>query len=217
MRLTVITMTRGDRPVWLAECLNSVLTDMPAETKHLVHVCGGTAFQSDRWHAAANADSEYVAWVDDDDMVLPGALQACMDALDATGKGLAFTSEDQIDHTGRRIRLPQRRYHTHDVAMSPRAVHHLAMVRVSALHPDTLAHAERIGIGIDWLMRAGAALKHGAVQVPMAGYLWRHHGGQESSRKEWDQAYAAAMPALREVTSRWADPISRTIPVWSLT
>lgn len=213
MRLTVITMTRGDRPVWLAECLQSVLHTIPKDARHLVHV-GGHDFQVDRWNAARGTDSEYIAWVDDDDMVLPGALQACMDALDATGAGAAFTAEDQLDANGRRIRLPIRRVNTRDIAMTPQAMHHLSMVRVSALHPDTMAHADRIGIGIDWLMRAGAALTRGAVQVPMTGYLWRRHDAQESSRTAWETAYQQAMPALREVTTLWGGGVGRSIPLW---
>lgn len=216
MRLAVVTLTRNDRPDWLAECMASVQDTLPAGAEHRVVPCMDR-FQEVRWDTTVNSGAEYVAWVDDDDVVLPHALARCLAALEATGAGIAFTHEDEMDARGHRDSRVHRRLTTHDVAMSPRLLHHLAVVRVSAIDPEILAHARAIGIGIDWLMRAGPALQYGAVQVPMVGYLWRRHAHQASGMDSWESRYLAAMPLLREITLRWAGPVRSTIPQWGPT
>jgi len=209
--LAVVTLTRfePERAKWLHECKASV-----RGFEHLV-IDGRMQFQETRWRAAHAA--EYVAWVDDDDRVVGDALQQCVRALDETGAGVAFTHEARIDADGRTITNPHpwRDVTLRDVAMHPQALHHLAVVRASALAPEILEHAQRIGIGIDWLMRACAALCHGAVRVPVIGYEWRQHARAESQSEHWATAYHDAMPALRAVTKKWLKhdaPIRQFLP-----
>ncbi len=212
MKLAVVTLTRGDRTEYLAECLRSVRTSMPEHGVHQVTVCMGD-FQRTRWGTTFNAPAEYVAWVDDDDLVLDGALARCVDALEVSGAGLAFTDEGRMDAAGAVIVPTESRKLTRrDLAMHPRTAHHLCVVRRSCLAPVLLEHAQRVGIGIDWLMRAYAGLVHGAVHVPVVGYLWRGHPGQESKTTAWDRKYLEAMPALRALTRQWMGPLDEPIP-----
>ncbi len=203
------TLTRHDRAAWLAECKASV-----QGVDHII-ADGFLDFQETRWNLAHSA--EFVAWVDDDDRVVGDAIQQCVRALKETGAGVAFTQEARIDESGKRIDTysPWDSVTLRDVAMHPQALHHLAVVRSSALAPEVLEQAQRIGIGIDWLMRAHAALRHGAVQVPMIGYKWRQHDGAESRTDHWRAAYREAMPALRAVTRQWMTydaPIRQFLP-----
>jgi len=206
MSLEVITLTRGTRPEWLRECIRSIdLGD------HLVHTCPDD-FEAGRWETTYGSKAKYVAWVDDDDRVMPGALAKCVEALEATGAAMAFTDEAHIDANGDRLRLSSNRPRSRrDLAMHPRSVHHLSVFRVAALDPIVRTHAKRIGIGTCWLIRAHAGLVHKAVHVPIVGYEWRMHPGQDTKDIDFADAYARAMPALREVTRLWMGPLDAQI------
>lgn len=215
MGLTVVTLTRGDRPQWEAECEASVQRWIPEGGRHAVVFCEPSDFQRMRWNATVTAGTEFVAWVDDDDRVCNDALRLCVQALQETGAGVAFTHEARIDEHGEVTGTFGRPCLLRDVALHPRVLHHLAVIRRECLAPEVLEHAERIGIGIDWLMRAWCALKHGAVQVPVVGYEWRNHPGATSQSAQWAADYAAAIPALREVALSWMSrnaPIPRYLP-----
>lgn len=214
MSLAIVTLTRGQRPAWLLDCARSVRENKPANSVHIVSTCTGD-FQRRRFETTVNNDAKYVAWVDDDDMVVGDALARCVEALETTGVGLAFTREGRMNAEGvpgkpREVRQVTRR----DIAMHPRSAHHLAVVRKSCLAPILLEQAEHIGTGIDWLMRAYAGLIHGAVQVPMVGYLWRAHPGQESSTGDWNARYEQAMPTLRMITKGWMGAMDAPVPLF---
>lgn len=208
MDLTVVTLTRGDRPRLLLECQQSVALWLPAG-RHVIAPCTRD-FQRRRWETTLDPGTEFVAWVDDDDRVCNDALRLCVQALRDTGAGVAFTFEARIDEHGNRLSTTSHERSLRDVAMHPRCLHHLAVIRRECLTPEVYAHAERLGIGIDWLMRAWCALRHGAVQVPVIGYEWRSHPGATSRSPGWTEAYQAAIPALREVTNSW---MTRNAPI----
>jgi hypothetical protein len=83
-----------------------------------------------------------------------------------------------------------------DIGMHPRSAHHLAVFRRDVVPDEVFGVAKREGIGLDWLMRASAAMLGGAVHVPMVGYHWRRHGTQ-FSKVTHAEPYARAIPALR--------------------
>lgn len=182
--------------------LASVREALPTGARHLVVQSDGTAlgWNADLWDACRGADA--VAIVDDDDCVAPGAIAKCLKALEASGAALAFTDEAEIDGAGEFLRYgPRGRRSLMDLAMHPRCVHHLAMFRPSEVPYEARTVADRCGRGLDWLMRAAAGLRGGAVHVPAVGYLWRRHEGQDSALGE--DAYAQALPSLRQVTRSW--------------
>jgi hypothetical protein len=200
--LRVVTVTARPANPWFSEMLSSLAGNMPPGAQHIiVHSSGRTEdWNRDLWDACAGADA--VAVVDDDDRVLPGALARCLAALDAFDVGLAFTDEEEINAAGQLLQHAETRQRSlRDLAMHPRCVHHLAMFRPALVPPEARAVADAQGRGLDWLMRAAAGLLGGAVHVPMVGYQWRRHEGQDSEAKQG--AYAAAMPALRALTRSW--------------
>lgn len=213
MKLAVVTLTRGGAPRWLGECTESVKAALPAYGHHFVHQSDN--FQRDRWESTVDAGAEYVAWVDDDDRVIPGALDRAVRALDETGAGIAFSYECQIGADGAQYPFKAPRQKTRrDVAMHPRSLHHLTVLRASCLDDEVYQHAARLGTGLDWLIRAWCTLKHDAVVVPLIGYEWRQHGGQDTRDPKWAHAFEAAMPEIRRVTKSWMThdaPIHRFI------
>lgn len=209
MDALVATLTQNKRPEWLDEARMSV----PSGFRHCV-VSDGGDFQGARWALAQSA--ECVAWLDDDDRLVSGGLEACIAALTANPHvGVAFTYEARIDESGARFSEDVRPRTYLDVAMHPRELHHLAVVRRGAIDPAVLGHAQRIGCGVDWLMRASAALQYGAVQVPVLGYEWRDHRDTLTRRSADAESYSRAMPLLRGVTRSWMKydaPIRQFLP-----
>lgn len=213
MKLAVITHTRGRRPRWLAECCESVRVALPGCGIHKIIECRED-FQAARWDGYQSAP--YVAVVDDDDRVLPGALQACIDALDETGAGVAFTAERLVDEAGRLLCINDRDgLWLSEIAMHPRVVHHLAVVRRDMLDPVVLREAQRLGCGIDWLVKAFAAMRGGAVKVPVMGYEWRCHPGGLCQEPDEASAFHRQMPEMRRLILSWMTrnaPIGKFIP-----
>lgn len=212
--LAISTVTLNRRPEWLAECVRSVRDQMPVDSVH--NIVDGTDFLPAKWSATQVGD--YFAWVDDDDLVCNDALSLCVRALEQTGAGVAFTYEQQMDAEGRDLGAPDRSVvHLSDVAMHPRMLHHLAVMRSDALSPHVLDLAAEFGLGIDWLCRAWCALKHGAIQVPIVGYRWRQHQHPHHHQlhREEGALYLRAMPALQRVIHTWMKhdaPIGRLLP-----
>jgi hypothetical protein len=215
VKLAVVTLTRGGDAPHLAEATASVQAALPEYGTHFVYRTHH--FQRDRWESTVGLDAEYVAWVDDDDRVLPGAIDSAVRALDATGAAIAFTLERKINAAGEPLPwAPPPHQHTkRDVAMHPRSLHHLTVLRASCVDDEVYQHAARIGVGMDWLIRAWCTLKYGAVVVPQVGYEWRQHAGQDTRNPTWTRTFEAAMPELRRVTRSWMTydaPIDRILP-----
>jgi hypothetical protein len=207
MSLAVITLVHGaTRPDWLLACAESVRERLPDDALHVI-VDGSGDFQRARWETYRSA--ELVACVDHDDLLVGDSLRWCLDALEQSGAGVAFTHEGQIDGEGQPLRVANRALSYRDVAMHPRPLHHLAVIRSACIAPEAWQLAQAFGVGIDWVVRAWVALHHGAVQVPQLGYLWRRHAQQASSL--WAQQFETAIPGLRRELLRWLAS-NRAIP-----
>ncbi len=203
------TLTRLRHKDWFAEAIRSV----PGSVSHVTIQCEGD-FREKRWLGLQLGD--LVGAVDDDDRLRPGAVEACSTALAATGAGIAFTYEAQIDAEGRELPVKHRSYTTRDVAMHPNVLHHFALMRRECLDDEVLDHAKRFHQGsIDWLSKAWVALKHGVVQVPMVGYDWRVHSGGMSRESEELGGVARHMDDIRRLTLSWLKndtPIRQFLP-----
>lgn len=195
LKLAVVTHSRFDRPQLMQQTIESVRAQMPVGGTHFLLECRNREqFESARWQALQLA--EYVAFVDDDDLVIGDSLQLCMQALDENpDAGVAFTNQQLIDLNGQIIEDP-RHYQPDDVLFyrripeMPQLIHHLAMVRTSKVDPHCLSVSQSLGgIGVEWLLKGSAALDHGAVHVPMYGYQWRQHGEAAHSTEWWSSLY----------------------------
>jgi hypothetical protein len=198
MRTTLITLTRGDRSRWFPEMLASVppgvehrLVTVPAESP-------ADQWAEARFLALAGADTPFVGLLDDDDVLLPGAVEQCEQALTATGAALAFTYEAQIDTEGALLSVRNQRVRYGSLRMHPRAAHHFSLLRRETLSEQALEVEYDYGCGFDWWTRAQAAFDprfNGAVQVSMIGYQWRQHAAQQS-RREKERAFYVHSPSI---------------------
>lgn len=84
----------GARPDWLAQAIASTAGE-PANV-HVLH--NNASIGAGRARGLALGSGEFVTWLDSDDVLLPGAIQACVDALDAHPDAVAaFTDNRQVD------------------------------------------------------------------------------------------------------------------------
>jgi hypothetical protein len=219
--LTIVTMTGNMRPAWLAQCVSSIRAQEVAGAVHSVIHCPSL----DGWSAmrlgSIAVDTEFVAFVDDDDVVMSGSLGLCCQALRETGAGVAFTREAVLyadgSMGGTHSKTPPATLA--DVARFPHAIHHLAVMRTSSIDAHQVAAAHRgledTGAGLDWLIKANAAAHGGAVHVPMIGYGWRRHREQLHSVPTRMQALHGSIARLRADMAAWFNGRhDQAIPIW---
>lgn len=171
----------------------------------MVQEVGDRFFEARRWTYTLGGA---VACLDWDDRLLPGAVDACMNAMDRHGVGVAFTWQRLIDADGRPLGercSPVNRRH---LAYKPDSIHHLACFRSELVPRDLLDVAAACApLCVDWIVKAYLALRHGAVQVPMVGYEWRQHATQASH--VLDAEYGVQIPIARALIKTWVPLDSR--------
>lgn len=180
MTLTVVTHTRFDRLELLEKCKASVAAALPPGANHVVIPC------YDNW-AQARLDAmqldQFVAFVDDDDTVHPLALKYCLDAIQQHNAGVACTNEATVRLDGSIIHEHKRVKMYGGIPVSPRTIHHLCLIRTERVDPRALDLHDKYGMGADWFIKASAALRGGAIHVPMIGYYWTQHDDTMTTRR----------------------------------
>lgn len=90
------------RSAMLARALESVARQTLAPTRIIVepdpHSTGAAATRN---RALAQVDTEYVAWLDDDDELYPHHLEVCLSSIETTGADLVYPDYDinvAVDH-----------------------------------------------------------------------------------------------------------------------
>jgi glycosyltransferase involved in cell wall biosynthesis len=197
--IKIVTHTRGTG-LWIDQCVKSVeAARVPNMSHDILMLTDPSSHAYARWAALQSAD--FVGFVDDDDVIIPGAIERCMSALQATGAGVAFTGQLGVDANGAVVSEYHRARFLKDAALNPQAIHHFSLIRRDALCAQAIAAAVRIGVGVDWLCKANAAMRMGAVHVPMIGYHWRIHQNQESVRTA--KLFEDASDELTDVIFSW--------------
>jgi len=149
----------GTRQEWLDQCLESLASE-PC-TVHVVEGVEGSV-GAGRAKGYALGSHPYVSFVDSDDFVLPGAVDACLEGL---AKHSAVCTLERAEHNG----VPFFRV--------PTPMHHLFACRRSAIEPLIL----KMGAApnqCDRLVVRTLAPK----QIGFVGYVWRLHAGQAHKR-----------------------------------
>lgn len=202
-RLMVVTHTRNERPLLRAEMLKSLVGQLPDYAEHVFIDCMDYAhFEHARWESLQLA--EFVCFVDDDDKVINDSIRKCMAEFDKNPSlGVVFTSQQMIDQQGNPLPdLPcmseSGTLTYRQVASSAQSIHHLAIIRSAAVDPRCLTVSQALGgIGIEWLIKATPAIRHGAVHVPIYGYQWRQYPDSRSKSEGWIKAYNAELSMLQ--------------------
>lgn len=158
----------GTRQEWLDQCLESIASQSGA-TLHVVQGDEGNV-GAGRARGYLLGEHEYVGYVDSDDYLLPGAVDACLEGIQ--GRHAVVTME-------RRLR--------DGVLEWPRlGNHHLTVYRRTEVLPH-LAELPNHPLHCDMLM---VARVH-PFQLEFEGYVWRQHDGQghRTSTLEQEQRF----------------------------
>jgi hypothetical protein len=137
-----------------------------------------------RRHGFSIGTAEFVAFVDPDDIVQPGAFAACVAALDENPTAsLAYTKEIHICEDGFLRVKRERDYYepTFGTDREPFFAHHLSVFR-RALLPD-LTMLDPLWHMADVALRKEMYKKGPFVFVDMFGYQWRKHSKQSSKTR----------------------------------
>jgi len=193
LKLTVITHTRlAQYTKWVEESVKSVTDNLPPNSTHKIEVIGDLSI-TDFMTARANSlpESGYFCFVDDDDLVVNDSLRKCVEALDKSGAGCAFTAQAFIDHDGQIIHSQKiRPINYFEASVHPQVIHHLCVMRRDAVDIDLCMKLyHKYNAGLEWIMKASTALQHGAIQVPIIGYHWRQHPTSNSKKSEFTSNY----------------------------
>ncbi len=191
--IDVHLLVRGhENPEWLRQCLLSLKGHPIA-----LHVAPGIEgdLNKARLDAVAHGSAEFVSFVDPDDIVLPGAFQACLDAIGAADG--AYTRELLIRGDGSVIgenRQPG------TPGTNPMAAHHVVVLRrriVERVEPFVRRHK----FGCGWLLSAAADALGGLKPTGTIGYQWRMHEGNSFVRPQNRLDPAVVQALLAELRS----------------
>lgn len=210
--LHIITHTAGNRPGMLDNCIKSVKPQLRDDITHHVIECSN----HDLWvkeRLSMHNMGEYIAIVDDDDVIMPSALTVCWDIMKQTNVGVVFTNQQVVDASEKVLHSPRVQRRTYEqVVESPTTIHHLAIVNTNYVDYDRCVDmAQKYGTGIEWFCRASAALRGGAIHVPMVGYSRMIHGDNDSHR--YRSAFASRFEQMQADIQPWCSAYVGLIPL----
>lgn len=210
--ITIVTHTQFRRPELLERCKQSVASALIPGARHIIIECNGDFAQA-RYDATQL--SEFVAFVDDDDTISTDAIQKTYDAIIATGAGAATTNEAMVDVKGNIIGVSEQRKLYNGVSMHPRVVHHLTMLRSRSVDERALHIANKLKVGICWLIKASAVMSpDGAVHVPIIGANWTLHNSLSTQHKKESSNYDSYIKVIsKEIRTTWGER-SGMIPLY---
>lgn len=176
---------QGVNPDWLLKAVESV-KGHPVNL--LVWENQGNIAEG-RINAIRQGSAEFICWVDSDDWLYPGAVQACIDALDAHPLAVAaYTDCILVDEAGVYLRDGPNEAGPWNLRHMPwwgGYAEHLCVMRRSVIEP-LLEEIRPFYHGDCHLLRGLAAAQGDFIHVPMVGYAYRQHPA--NSAKQFDVA-----------------------------
>ena len=163
-------------PVWVDE-LKADLRGQPINL-HLPGCVLGNVGAS-RAAGFSMGTAEYVSFADHDDRILPGAVSACIAALDADSRlGAVFTGEQVVNDELVPIRAADVSPYRRELHLvTPTHVHGLIVMR-RVLVERVLDDLRLLRDIPEWWLTLSIAKTAGLARAPMIGRLWRWHAGQ---------------------------------------
>lgn len=211
--LTVVTHTNPRSGRDISKCVESVRVALPPHSRHLIIDLDADMLEFQEARYSVMALDEIIVMVDDDDHISPDSLKMCLQALNETGAGLAFTYEVMIRRDGTHI-CNSRRVSYEMMSFHPQVVHQMCAIRTSCVTNRSIDTARKYGAGIEWLMKAESAIFNNAVQVPIKGYYWIQHDGQRHLEKSWQDGFRDNLANISAEIRSWSGR-KDAIPVYS--
>ena len=136
-----------------------------------------------------DADGDYIAFVDHDDLLEPDALLQVARAIEATGADIVYSDEDKIDEVG------EEKYDPHykpawspDLLLSQNYVSHLTVIRRALIGRAGGLNSEFDGSQDHELLLRCVEYANEIVHVPIALYHWRAVEGS-TAREFGEKSY----------------------------
>jgi hypothetical protein len=165
-------------PEWVGELMED-LRGQPVNL-HLAPCVPGNVGAA-RAAGFAMGAAEYVSFADPDDRILPGAVAACIAALDADSTlGAVFTGEQLVTAFLDPVRSKPAAlspYNRERHLATPAHVHGLIVMRRALVEP-WLDELHAFKVMPEWFLTLSIARAARLARVPMLGRLWRMHGKQ---------------------------------------
>lgn len=187
------------RPEWLDQCLASLAAE-PCAT-HVVEGGFPDSIGAARAFAFTLGDAEFVSFIDDDDHVVPGAMQACIDYLGAHPECVGvYTDLEHLHADGQRDREFKGPWRPLRHLTYCPEVTHLKVMRRSAVEPflDELA---RWPTYEEYVLCALMVELGEWAHLPIVGAVKRYKPAARSSMRLaspdlWQRAVAKVTPTL---------------------
>lgn len=196
----MITPWGGKHEKYLELCKESVAE---SGVEHLVVRCGPD--WELRMYELRN-EADYIAWVDADDIVYPGAILSSFALAEKEEVGLVYTDEVMIDKDGKEFCRIEGDCKLFDIVMRPTVAHHLSITKKNSITPRVLDIFEKTKCPLDWAMRVDAAINAGYKRCPMLGYGYRWHGDQIISNKDFHMHFGNNFRETTKAFRDWAWP-----------
>ena len=203
---THVILMSDSNEKWWDECQDS-LAGEPVN----IHVIEGVKghIGKGRVKGFIEGKSPYVSCVDPDDLIIPGAFEKCIEALEDNPEACgAYTDELLIDERGRTIRpgIWSGRDWNPLLQLEPQYLHHIYVMRrcFVAKHLTELGRWPHLA---EFVLK-GLLVNHGPwIHVDSFGYKWRmHEEGQNHKGYSLMDVYAArwrVIPVLQNAARKY--------------
>lgn len=191
----------ASREPWVAQYFAALCAEEPRVRFTRAEKPLGIAGATNR--AAGLAGGEYAGFLDQDDVLAPGALEAVAEAVEHAPCDLVYSDEDRLDAAGRRVEPIFKPAWSPELLLSCMYLGHFLVVRREALErAGGLRGAFDGSQDYDLALRVtegGGAVRH----IPRVLYHWRMHAGSTAARAgAKPYSHAAGFRALSEAVSR---------------
>lgn len=150
-----------------------------------------TGSAATRNRALARVETEWLICLDDDDQLMPNAVQVLTEAQAATGADVVSGAAWIPQSPGHRepVATPAPGWIPPDAVMARSVLHVTSLVRASLARAAGFTRAHDPGTGMDLddygFYRALAAAGASFWRVPETVLIWHHHGANTSGKPSW--------------------------------
>lgn len=210
MTLKVLTYTRSESTPTLRQCESAIQAVMSQDMEHKVIVTNVFEdWAKSKFREVMNSD--HAVFVDDDDMVLDALPEAYQVMLD---NDVGIVCAPELIVKSRSLTIPTSFNKSYDaVRYTPLELHHLCIINPKYVDKDLLVILEKRTnlVGVDWMIKASAALNGGAITLNRYGYRWN---AAKPQPQELVLRYKGVTPILRMLTHKWGKDKTGRIPVF---
>ena len=200
MNLTVVTHTNKAWSRDLTKVTASVRDALPENATHEIIELedGYHNFLQARYDAKKLND--VIVFVDDDDYIEKDSLHKIMEAMNETNAGIVFTNEVVVKEDKEIFNKPVTYYSA--ITFHPQAIHHMTAFNTKHIHDRSLELAQKYNRGIEWIMRADAAISGGAYYLPINAYYWVQHENQHHKTVECQNSFINTIGSIKGELNR---------------